>query len=69
MNLEANRVCSIQYVCRVIDPRDPPERGTIYGFWTGAIDTWGKRTIIQIDGPTYYLFADEIKSVREVRKD
>jgi len=64
--LRANHVCSIRYVCR--DIGYGIERGTVYGFWTGAIDTWGKRTIRPVDGgPTIYLFPDEIRDVRDVR--
>lgn len=67
--LTANHVYSIRYVCRVLDPRDDRERGTVYGFWTGEIDTWGKRTIRPVNGgPPLYLFPDEIRDVRVVHE-
>jgi hypothetical protein len=58
-------VRSIEYVCRPLDPREAPEQGSIVGYWTGAIDAWGKHTIQPIgEAPALYLFADEIKHVR-----
>lgn len=44
----------------------PDEQGTIIGFWTGEIDTWGKLTIQTADRHVYYLFADEIVGAKEV---
>lgn len=64
--LKANYVCAIRYVCR--DIGYGVERGTVYGFWTGEIDTWGKRTIRPVTGgPPLYLFPDEIRAIAEVR--
>lgn len=40
------------------------EEGSIEGFWTGEVDTWGKLTIRDANGgPTLYLFPDEVVAV------
>ena len=40
------------------------EEGSLEGFWTGEVDTWGKLTIRDVSGgPTLYLFPDEIMEV------
>ena len=60
--LHANIVCDISYRCR--DIGYGVEEGIIEGFWTGEIDSWGKRTIRRVDGrPTLYLFDDEILEI------
>ena len=43
------------------------ERGTVRAYWTGEVDTWGKYTIKVLSGRrrTIYLFADEIRRIRE----
>ena len=59
--LKRNVVSVITYDCP-----DCGDGGTIEGFWTGEIDTWGKYTIQPIDGSaTLYLFARELVSVEE----
>jgi hypothetical protein len=65
--LQKNQVVDLTYVCR---PRgydeDDIESGIITGYWTGAIDTWGKYTIRPVDGgDPLYLFADEIIDLDE----
>lgn len=47
------------FVCR--DLGYGIDQGEILGRWTGETDSWGKLTI-ETDGPTHYLFPDEIKS-------
>lgn len=62
--LMPNVVCEISYRCRRIDLEEPREEGTIEGFWTGEVDTWGKHTIRPVDGGApLYLFKDEIVDV------
>lgn len=40
--------------------RDTDTCGTVEGYWTGDIDTWGKYTIQPFDGgPCLYLFSNE----------
>lgn len=66
-----NAVREIAYRCELYKD---VETGTILGFWTGEIDTWGKLTIRVIDvletnsydettRGTIYLFPREIVSV------
>lgn len=43
-----------------------PENLEITGHWTGEIDAFGKLTI-ETNGPTHYLFRDEIKSFRKAK--
>lgn len=62
MTLKPLHVVTISYRCR--DLGYGVEEDVIEGFWTGEIDTWGKRTIRRVDGqPPLYLFADEIVRV------
>lgn len=64
MTLQKNVVCRISYKCR--DIGYGAERGKFKGYWTGAIDTWGKLTVCSLDnGQTFYLFKDEITKVEE----
>lgn len=59
-----NVVYDIHYECR---PPCDPEPGVVRGFWTGQVDTWGKRTIVQVPaGKPYYLFPDEIVDLERV---
>ena len=68
-----NMVCNIHYRCR--DIGYGVEEGSLVGYWSGEIDTWGKRTIRvvehiennteQILGSEMYLFSNEIVSVEE----
>lgn len=75
--LIANRVSNITYRCQ--DIGYGIEEGTVLGYWTGEIDTWGKYTIrVIVDpivasefgleeastSPFLYLFADEIVDVQ-----
>lgn len=50
-----------------IDPiefYDPGIAGSLEGYWTGEIDTWGMLTIRPVDGrEPLYLFPDEIVKV------
>lgn len=63
--LERNKVYTISYRCEIGGPGEPyTEKGVIDAFWTGEIDTWGKRTFQRVDGgPTLYLFPRELVSV------
>ena len=65
IQLTPNMVCAITFETR--DIGYGREYGTVEGFWTGEIDTWGKHTIRQINGrPALYLFTDEIVRVEDL---
>jgi hypothetical protein len=56
--LQRNQTYEISYRCTT--PGPGVEQGTVIGQWNGDIDTWGKFTIIPLDGSTpLYLFAKE----------
>ena len=63
--LRRNTVQTISYRCAT--PGPDIEESSIDGFWTGDIDTWGKRTIRLIrpmDGcDVIYLFDREVVTV------
>ena len=60
--MKPNTVYTISYQCR--DIGYGIEEGIIDAFWTGEIDTWGKRTIVPINGQRpLYLFMDEIVGI------
>ena len=60
-SITAGVVYDIDYVCRPMHPADDREEGTIRAYWTGEIDTWGKHTLIPVNGSDpLYLFRDEI---------
>lgn len=52
----------VSYRCRVLMPDDEPEEGYyVEGYFTGAVDTWGKLTFQPLNqAQPLYLFADEI---------
>jgi hypothetical protein len=52
-----NRI-TLHYRCR--DFGYGVEEGEVTGFWTGEVDTWGKRTFQPDNGKPLYLFADEV---------
>ncbi len=56
--LQKNRVCLLEY--RTRDLGYGVEEDVTEAFWTGEVDTWGKLTIREVNGPTRYLFRDEI---------
>ena len=74
--LTKNLVCRVTYKCR--DIGYGVESGSFEGYWTGEVDTWGKRTfhVIEhfldpdgVDGEpadVLYLFPDEIVSVEGI---
>ena len=58
--MKPNCVYNITYECRDIG-YGGVESGEIRAYWTGEIDTWGKYTIVPVDGSErLYLFQDEI---------
>jgi hypothetical protein len=60
--IEPRKVYTVSYRCR--DIGYGIEDGVIEAFWTGEIDTWGKRTWRQVNGePPLYLFDDELVDV------
>jgi hypothetical protein len=63
--LERNKVQVISYHCATPGPET--QEGTIVGFWTGETDSWGKRTIQQVNAghARFYLFDEEIVSVNK----
>ena len=65
MALKKNLVLVITYQCR--DIGYGIEEGTLVGFWTGEVDSWGKLTILPLEDPDLplYLFLDEILSVED----
>lgn len=77
MTLQKNVVCLIYYRCR--DIGYGVESGSLLGYWTGEIDTWGKYTVRRAgewmpdddsafengSGHTFYLFPDEVIEVEE----
>lgn len=67
MNLHKNVVCRISYQCRDLSGRgDDVDQGTLLGYWTGDIDSWGKYSIRRVSSrQTFYLFQDEIIAVEE----
>lgn len=64
INLVPGQLYAISYRTRALGHGgDGVEDGTIEGRWTGAIDHWGKYTILDMRaGSIRYLFADEILS-------
>ena len=63
--LRRGQVSLIDYRCTTPGPE--VEEGTVEGYWTGEVDTWGKLTIVPVNGtPALYLFRDEIVAVEEV---
>lgn len=62
-SLTAGVVYDIAYRCTT--PGPDIEEGTVRGYWTGEIDTWGKHTVIPVDGSApRYLFRREFVDVR-----
>lgn len=58
MNIEPNKVYDLRYRCEVYKDVD---EGEVRAFWNGETDTWGKLTILPIDGDApRYLFEREI---------
>lgn len=55
----------IVYSTRALSHYDEFEEGSAQGVW-GNYDTWGKREFTPVNGPSLYLFDDEVVSDEEL---
>jgi hypothetical protein len=54
------RVGLLDWHTRDLSGHGDHEDGSSEGYFTGEVDTWGKRTFQPLHGPTLYLFPDEL---------
>jgi len=65
MKIKPNTIYDIEFRCTT--PGPDVEEGSFRGYWTGEIDTWGKKIFRPIDGRgPFYLFDKEIVYVEGV---
>ena len=67
--MQAQRLYMIVFKTRDLTGHKESEHGAVVGRWTGAIDSWGKHTIVVEDTrAVLYLFEDEILSAMPVER-
>ena len=68
LGLVAGMVYDIEIHFKGLGPEgDGEEQGSFRGYWTGEIDTWGKKTFQPVNGSApYYLLDREIVSIQNI---